>query len=66
MKTRGSVVLLLTLLLLPISIHARYTKPIYVSLPGPGNVQHPFKPEQFVDDRFYKAALKTLGNPATR
>jgi ABC-type nitrate/sulfonate/bicarbonate transport system substrate-binding protein len=128
-------------LFLPISLQAQHTKPVHVSLPGPGNVQHlayyvakekkfyeemglanvnivvlrgnamnvqallsgsvhyssafgpsmhamfkgeqirvllqifnqipfglitrpepNFKPEQFIDDRFYKAALKTLAH----
>lgn len=24
----------------PVAIHAQYTKPVYISLPGPGNIQH--------------------------
>jgi ABC-type nitrate/sulfonate/bicarbonate transport system substrate-binding protein len=40
MKRRVTVVLLLMLFFLPIPLHAQYTKPVYVSLPGPGNVQH--------------------------
>jgi ABC-type nitrate/sulfonate/bicarbonate transport system substrate-binding protein len=40
MKRLGSIILLLTIFIAPISLHAQYTKPIYVSLPGPGNVQH--------------------------
>jgi len=35
-----SAVLLLIVFFLPISLHAQHTKPVYVSLPGPGNVQH--------------------------
>jgi len=31
---------LLTLFLLPVSLQAQYTKPVYISLPGPGNIQH--------------------------
>src|SRR5688572_30065394 len=40
MKRRVTVVLLLMLFFLPIPLHAQYTKPVYVSPPGPGNVQH--------------------------
>jgi ABC-type nitrate/sulfonate/bicarbonate transport system substrate-binding protein len=40
MKHLSSIVLLWAILIVPISLHAQYTKPIYVSLPGPGNVQH--------------------------
>jgi ABC-type nitrate/sulfonate/bicarbonate transport system substrate-binding protein len=36
----ASAVLLLTLLISPICLHAQYTKPVYISLPGPGNIQH--------------------------
>jgi hypothetical protein len=25
---------------LPVSLQAQYTKPVYISLPGPGNIQH--------------------------
>lgn len=35
-----SAVLLLTLLISPVALHAQYTKPVYISLPGPGNIQH--------------------------
>jgi ABC-type nitrate/sulfonate/bicarbonate transport system substrate-binding protein len=35
-----SAVLLLIVLSLPISLQAQHTKPVHVSLPGPGNVQH--------------------------
>jgi len=40
MKRSILTVLLLLLLILPVSLHGQYTKPIYLSLPGPGNVQH--------------------------
>ena len=40
MKTWASLLLLLTIFFSPVSLPAQYTKPIYVSLPGPGNVQH--------------------------
>ena len=40
MKSLIPAVLLLVLLCLPLSLHAQHSKPIYVSLPGPGNVQH--------------------------
>ncbi|MBI2535229.1 MAG: ABC transporter substrate-binding protein [Deltaproteobacteria bacterium] len=40
MKSRISAVLLLTLSCLPESLLAQYTKPVYISLPGPGNIQH--------------------------
>lgn len=35
-----SAILLLILFFLPISLQAQHSKPVYVSLPGPGNVQH--------------------------
>jgi len=37
---RSILAVLLLLLFLPVSLRGQYTKPIYVSLPGPGNVQH--------------------------
>jgi ABC-type nitrate/sulfonate/bicarbonate transport system substrate-binding protein len=40
MKTVVSAVLLSALVFLPDALRAQYTKPVYVSLPGPGNVQH--------------------------
>jgi ABC-type nitrate/sulfonate/bicarbonate transport system substrate-binding protein len=40
MKTPVGVVLLASWLVLPASLDAQYSRPIYVSLPGPGNVQH--------------------------
>jgi len=40
MRRWVSAVILLTLFLLPVSLQAQYTKPVYLSLPGPGNVQH--------------------------
>jgi ABC-type nitrate/sulfonate/bicarbonate transport system substrate-binding protein len=40
MKTLVSAVLFSALLFLPDRVPAQYTRPVYVSLPGPGNVQH--------------------------
>ena len=40
MKRLISPVLLLIVFFLPICLHGQHTKPVYVSLPGPGNVQH--------------------------
>ena len=40
MKTKMRGALLLAALLLPVSLAAQYTKPVYISLPGPGNIQH--------------------------
>jgi NitT/TauT family transport system substrate-binding protein len=40
MKCRYLLVVAMVLLLSPLSLRAQITKPIYVSLPGPGNVQH--------------------------
>src|SRR4030095_13487760 len=40
MKRLISPVLMLIVFFLPICLHAQHTKPVYVSLPGPGNVQH--------------------------
>ena len=40
MKRWISLVLPLTVLFFPVSLHAQYTKPVYISLPGPGNIQH--------------------------
>ncbi len=40
MKRLALVVALLTVLLNSLSLQAQINKPIYVSLPGPGNVQH--------------------------
>ena len=40
MKPPALFVALLAVLLNPISLQAQINKPIYVSLPGPGNVQH--------------------------
>lgn len=38
--TRSLLVFMLAALLLPAASEAQYSKPIYISLPGPGNVQH--------------------------
>jgi ABC-type nitrate/sulfonate/bicarbonate transport system substrate-binding protein len=40
MKTVVSAVLLAAVLWCPDALRAQHTKPVYVSLPGPGNVQH--------------------------
>ncbi len=40
MKRSIPAVVLSLLLVLSVSVHAQISKPIYVSLPGPGNVQH--------------------------
>ena len=40
MKNKISVAILLVALSVPISLQAQYTKPVYISLPGPGNIQH--------------------------
>jgi ABC-type nitrate/sulfonate/bicarbonate transport system substrate-binding protein len=40
MKTLASAVLLAISLVAAAAVRAQHTKPIYVSLPGPGNVQH--------------------------
>jgi NitT/TauT family transport system substrate-binding protein len=40
MKRRSLFVVLCTFLVAPVSVLAQINKPIYVSLPGPGNVQH--------------------------
>lgn len=40
MKRLSTIALILAALLAPIPLHAQISKPIYVSLPGPGNVQH--------------------------
>jgi ABC-type nitrate/sulfonate/bicarbonate transport system substrate-binding protein len=40
MKRLSTIALILAALLGPIPLHAQINKPIYVSLPGPGNVQH--------------------------
>ncbi len=34
------LVFMLAALLMPIISEAQYSKPVYISLPGPGNVQH--------------------------
>src|SRR6185503_13193521 len=40
MKRLPCAVLLMMLSFLPLPLHAQISKPVYVSLPGPGNVQH--------------------------
>jgi ABC-type nitrate/sulfonate/bicarbonate transport system substrate-binding protein len=40
MRAVASIGIFLFIWFFPLSLHAQYTKPIYVSLPGPGNVQH--------------------------
>lgn len=40
MKNRISAAILLLAVFLPVSLQAQYTKPVYISLPGPGNIQH--------------------------
>src|SRR5438132_12390755 len=40
MKNKISVGILLLTLSVPVSLQAQYTKPVYISLPGPGNIQH--------------------------
>ncbi|HEU4342799.1 MAG TPA: hypothetical protein VFU31_14650 [Candidatus Binatia bacterium] len=94
MKNKIRIAISLLALSLPISLQAQYTKLVYISLPGPGNIQNVvyivgkekkfyaldpdgvmkraeieivllkerpnFKPEQFIDDRFLKSALKAL------
>ncbi len=40
MKTRVGVVALLAALFFAVPSQAQYTKPVYISLPGPGNIQH--------------------------
>ncbi|HYA28554.1 MAG TPA: ABC transporter substrate-binding protein [Acidobacteriota bacterium] len=40
MKSRSLFVVLCTFFAAPVSVWAQLNKPIYVSLPGPGNVQH--------------------------
>jgi ABC-type nitrate/sulfonate/bicarbonate transport system substrate-binding protein len=39
-KRLSTIALILGALLAPIPLHAQINRPIYVSLPGPGNVQH--------------------------
>jgi len=40
MKHKISVAILLVALSVPVFLQAQYTKPVYISLPGPGNIQH--------------------------
>ena len=40
MKRWSTIVLISAVFLLPIPLRAQISKPIYISLPGPGNVQH--------------------------
>jgi hypothetical protein len=53
---------ILLLMYVPVSLRAQYTKPVYISLPGPGNIQHlAYAVEPMPRSRFY-AALKALAN----
>jgi len=40
MKRLSSIAISLAVFAFPIPLHAQYTKPVYISLPGPGNIQH--------------------------
>ena len=40
MKNKISAAILLLAVFLPVSLRAQYTKPVYISLPGQGNIQH--------------------------
>ena len=40
MKNRINAAILLLAVFLPVSLQAQYTKPVYISLPGPGNIKH--------------------------
>ena len=40
MKRLSLIVFMLTVVLVPVSVRAQISKSIYISLPGPGNVQH--------------------------
>ncbi len=40
MKSRLTGAILLAFFLCPLPLRAQYTKPVYISLPGPGNIQH--------------------------
>lgn len=40
MKRLNVIVFMLAVLLVPVPLRAQINKPIYISLPGPGNVQH--------------------------
>src|SRR5437867_13445940 len=40
MRPLTSIAASVTVLTLPIPLHDNYTKPVYISLPDPGNIQH--------------------------
>src|SRR5438093_6655768 len=40
MKRLSSIAISLAVFAFPIPLHTQYTKPVYISLPGPGNIQH--------------------------
>jgi ABC-type nitrate/sulfonate/bicarbonate transport system substrate-binding protein len=40
MRHKIGVAILLLAIFIPVSLQAQYTKPVYISLPGPGNIQH--------------------------
>ena len=40
MKNKIIAAIFLLAVFLPVSLQAQYTKPVYISLPGPGNIQH--------------------------
>ena len=40
MKNKIIAAIFLMAVFLPVSLQAQYTKPVYISLPGPGNIQH--------------------------
>src|SRR5438046_5527151 len=40
MKRLSSIAISLAVFAFPIPLHAQYTKPVYISRPGPGNIQH--------------------------
>jgi ABC-type nitrate/sulfonate/bicarbonate transport system substrate-binding protein len=40
MKILGAVIVTLVVFFFPVPLTAQHTKPVYVSLPGPGNIQH--------------------------
>ena len=40
MKTRWIILFMISILFPPASVHSQYTKPVYVSMPSAGNLQH--------------------------
>jgi len=72
MKNEIGVAILLLTLSVPVSLQAQYTKPVYISLPGPGNIQHLAyvvgKEKKFYEDtkRWALPTLKSLSCAATR